>query len=146
MKRTLSFACLAVLIIVATAAWMLSQSQAQPKPYKVVFDLTSSDPLDQQSVIRWIKEVSEVNPKTEMEVVMYSRGLDLVVSGKTKMASDVAQAMTAANAKFSVCAIAMKNQQVDKSQLLPNVQIVPDGIGEIVAKQRAGWGYIKVGH
>jgi intracellular sulfur oxidation DsrE/DsrF family protein len=81
-----------------------------------------------------------------MEVVMYSRGLDLVVSGKTKMASDVAQAMTAANAKFSVCAIAMKNQQVDKSQLLPNVQIVPDGIGEIVAKQRAGWGYIKVGH
>ena len=37
-------------------------------------------------------------------------------------------------------------QQVDKSQLLPNVQVVPDGIGEIVAKQRAGWGYIKVGH
>ena len=27
----------------------------------------------------------------------------------------------------------MKNQQVDKSQLLPNVQIVPDGIGEIAA-------------
>jgi intracellular sulfur oxidation DsrE/DsrF family protein len=25
-------------------------------------------------------------------------------------------------------------------------QIVPDGIREIVAKQRAGWGYIKVGH
>ena len=42
--------------------------------------------------------------------------------------------------------MAMKNQQVDKSQLLPNVQVVPDGIGEIVAKQGAGWGYIKVGH
>jgi intracellular sulfur oxidation DsrE/DsrF family protein len=145
MKRILSFTCLAVLIVGVTGAWMQAQ-QSQPKPYKVVFDLTSSDPIDQQSVMRWIKEVSEVNPKTEMEVVMYSRGLDLVVSGKTKMASDVAQAMTAANAKFSVCAIAMKNQQVDKSQLLPNVQIVPDGIGEIVAKQRAGWGYIKVGH
>jgi len=26
---------------------------------------------------------------------------------------------------------AMKNQKVDKSQLLPNVQTVPDGIGEI---------------
>jgi intracellular sulfur oxidation DsrE/DsrF family protein len=118
----------------------------QPKPYKVVFDLTSSDPLDQKAVIRWIKEVSGVNPKTEMEVVMYGRGLDLVVSGKTTMASEVAEAMKSANAKFSVCAIAMKNQQVDKSQLLPNVQIVPDGIGELVAKQNAGWGYIKVGH
>jgi intracellular sulfur oxidation DsrE/DsrF family protein len=81
-----------------------------------------------------------------MEVVMYGRGLDLVVSGKTTMASDVAAAVKAANARFVVCAIAMKNQQVDKSQLLPNVQIVPDGIGEIVAKQRGGWGYIKVGH
>jgi uncharacterized protein len=145
MKRILSFTCLAVLILFATAAWMQAP-QSQPKPYKVVFDLTSSDPLDQQAVIRWIREVTAVNPKTETEVVMYGRGLDLVVSGKTKMASDVAQAMTTANAKFSVCAIAMKNQQVDKGQLLPNVQIVPDGIGEIVAKQRAGWGYIKVSH
>jgi intracellular sulfur oxidation DsrE/DsrF family protein len=40
----------------------------------------------------------------------------------------------------------MKNQQVDKTQLLPNVQAVPDGIGEIVSKQQTGWGYIKVGH
>jgi intracellular sulfur oxidation DsrE/DsrF family protein len=77
---------------------------------------------------------------------MYGRGLDLVVSGKTTLAAGVQEAIDNAHASFRVCAIAMKNQQVDKSQLLPNVQIVPDGIGEIVAKQRAGWGYIKVGH
>jgi intracellular sulfur oxidation DsrE/DsrF family protein len=145
MNRILSFACIAVLMLGGTATWMQSQ-QAQPKPYKVVFDLTSSDPLDQKAVMRWIKEVSGVNPKTEMEVVMYGRGLDLVVSGKSTMASDIADAMKTANVKFSVCAIAMKNQQIEKSQLLPNVGIVPDGIGEIVAKQNAGWGYIKVGH
>ena len=143
MKRILSCACLAVLMVGATGAWAQSP---QPKPYQVVFDLTSPDPLDQRAVLRWIKEVSGVNPKTEMEVVMYGRGLDLVVSGKTTMASDVAEAMAASHATFRVCAIAMKNQQVDKSQLLPNVQVVPDGIGEIVAKQNAGWGYIKVGH
>ena len=40
----------------------------------------------------------------------------------------------------------MKNQRVDKSQLLPNVGTVPDGIGEIVAKQTHGWGYIKAVH
>src|SRR6516162_6129612 len=106
MKRILSFACLAVLTIV-TAAWMQSP---QPKPYKVVFDLTSSDPLDQKAVIRWIKEVTEVNPKTETEVVMYGKGLDLVISGKSTMASEVADAMNSAKAKFNVCAIAMKNQ------------------------------------
>jgi uncharacterized protein len=146
MKRVLFFACLAVLLVGATAAWMLSQTPPQPKPYKVVFDLTSSDPLDQRAVIRWINEITSVNPKTEMEVVMYARGLDLVVSGKSTMAEDVAKAMSDKGAKFDVCAIAMKNQQVEKGQLLPNVQVVPDGIGEIVAKQHAGWGYIKVGH
>ena len=143
MKRILFFVCLAVVIVVATTAWMQAQ---QPKSYKVVFDLTSSDPLDQGAVIRWIKEVSAVNPKNEMEVVMYGRGLDLVVSGKTKMSSDVAEAIKSAHVSFNACAIAMRNQQVDKNQLLPNVQIVPDGIGEIVAKQNSGWGYIKVGH
>jgi len=142
MKRILFLAFLIAILAGTTAASM----QPQVKPYKVVFDLTSADPMDQRAVIRWIKEVSEVNSGTEMEVVMYARGLDLVVSGKTTMASEVAEAMKTAKARFTVCAIAMRNQQVDKSQLLPNVQIVPDGIGEIVAKQNAGWGYIKVGH
>jgi intracellular sulfur oxidation DsrE/DsrF family protein len=70
----------------------------------------------------------------------------LAVSGKSAQASSVKDAMSTAHASFRVCAIAMKNQQVDKSQLLDNVQIVPDGVGELVATQHAGWGYIKIGH
>ena len=77
---------------------------------------------------------------------MYGRGLELVIAGKTTRADEVAKAISDLHAEFRVCALAMRNQKVDKSQLLPNVQIVPDGIGEIVAKQSDGWGYIKVGH
>ena len=142
MKRILSFAFLAVLVVSAAAVWAYARQQ-QPKPYKVVFDLTSSDPQDQRAVLRWVKEVHGVNPKNESEVVMYGRGLDLVVSGKSTMAAELAEAISTTHTTFNACAIAMKNQQVDKSQLLPNVQIVPDGIGEVVAKQHAGWGYIK---
>jgi uncharacterized protein len=140
MKRMLILACL-VLGLGAVAARAQS-----PQPYKVVFDLTSVDAFDQQAVLRWIKEVSSANPKTEMEVVMYGRGLNLVVANKTTLADAVQTAIRDSHVTFSVCAIAMKNQQVQKQDLLPNVQVVPDGIGEIVAKQRAGWGYIKVGH
>jgi len=143
MKQLLSLAGLAVFAIAAVGARAQS---SQPQPYKVVFDLTSQDPQDQQAVLRWIKEVTSVNPKTETEVVMYARGLNLVLSDKTTMAPGVQEAINATHATFKVCAIAMKNQNVEKTQLLPNVQIVPDGIGEIVAKQHAGWGYIKVGH
>ena len=59
---------------------------------------------------------------------------------------DALDAMKNPNVSFKVCEIAMKNQKVEKSQLLPNVGTVPDGIGEIVAKQTHGWGYIKAVH
>jgi intracellular sulfur oxidation DsrE/DsrF family protein len=42
--------------------------------------------------------------------------------------------------------VALKNNHVDKSQLLPGVETVPDGIYEIISKQKQGWGYIKAVH
>ena len=141
MTRTLSFACLSVLMIGAAVAWAQS---TQPKPYKVVFDLATDDPQDQTAVLRWLREVASVNPQTEMEVVMYGRGLALVVPGRSPMTDEVKQAIGRPHVSFKVCEIAMRNQKVDKTDLLPNVATVPDGIGEIVAKQREGWGYIKV--
>ncbi len=47
---------------------------------------------------------------------------------------------------FRVCAIALRSNNVDTSQLLPGVQTVPDGRYEIVTKQQENWGYIKVMH
>jgi intracellular sulfur oxidation DsrE/DsrF family protein len=40
----------------------------------------------------------------------------------------------------------MQRYNIDKSQLIPGVEVVPDGIYEIITKQREGWGYIKVGN
>ena len=42
--------------------------------------------------------------------------------------------------------MALRNNNIEKSQLLPEVQSVPDGIYEIVSKQQDNWGYIKVVH
>jgi uncharacterized protein len=110
--------------------------------HDVVFDLTTDDRQDQTAVLRWIGEVASVNPENEIEVVMYGRGLGLVVSGST-LADDVKQATGRPHVSFRVCEIALRNQKIDRSQLLPNVTTVPDGIGEIVEKQREGRGYIK---
>ena len=137
---------LASLVVVSAVALGVHAQTSKAQPYKVVFDLTSPDPLDQQAVLRWISEIKSANPATETEVVMYGHGLDLIIAAKTTHAADVAKAIDDLHAQFRVCAIAMKNQHLVKADLLPNVQTVPDGIGEIVAKQRAGWGYIKVGH
>ena len=38
-----------------------------------------------------------------------------------------------------VCAVALKAQGIDESQLIPGTMIVPDGIYDIISKQRYGW-------
>jgi intracellular sulfur oxidation DsrE/DsrF family protein len=65
---------------------------------------------------------------------------------KSTVGADVQAALKMPNVTFKVCEIAMKNNQLDKSQFFPGVQTVPDGIHELVSKQQANWGYIKVGH
>jgi intracellular sulfur oxidation DsrE/DsrF family protein len=116
---------------------------AQRTDYKVVFDLTSRDTVDQKNMIRWLKEISESNPDAKMEVVMYAKGLELAVKDKSLLAEEVTKLAANKNISFSVCAIAMKNNNITEGQLLPGVHIVPDGIYEIISKQREGWGYIK---
>jgi intracellular sulfur oxidation DsrE/DsrF family protein len=139
MKRMLAIVACGLL----AAVMLRAQSSSSPKPYKVVFDLTTDDPQDQAAVLRWLREVASVNPQNEMEVVMYGRGLALVVSGRSTLGDEVKQAIDRPHVSFRVCEIAMRNQKLEKSQLLPNVATVPDGIGEIVARQKEGWGYIK---
>jgi intracellular sulfur oxidation DsrE/DsrF family protein len=120
--------------------------QAQTYPYRVVFDLTSRDSLEQKSVLRWLREVGASSPNAQMEVVMYGKGFELVMPERSAYLADVKEAMKSPNVTFKVCAIALKNNNIDKSQLLPGVQTVPDGIYELVLKQQDHWGYIKVMH
>jgi len=121
-------------------------AQAQRMPYRVVFDLTSRDSLEQKAVLRWIREIGTSSPDAQMEVVMYAKGFELVMPERSAYIAEVKEAMKSFHVTFIVCAIALKNNNVAKSQLIPEVQTVPDGIYEIVSKQQDHWGYIKVMH
>ena len=117
--------------------------QGQTRDYKVVFDLTSSDTMNHKAVIRWINEISKSNPDANLEVVFYGQSLDMVVKDKSVVAGDVTKFAANKNISFKVCEIAMKNHHVDKADLLQGVETVPDGIYEIITRQKEGWGYIK---
>ena len=119
---------------------------ADEKPYRVVFDLTSRDSLDQRAVMRWIQEISASNPQAELEVVMYGKGFELVMPERTSRLADVQEAAKSPNVTFKVCEIALRNNHTVRDQLIKEVQTVPDGIHEIVMKEQQGWGYIKVAH
>ena len=135
-----------ILVVGLFAMLSLGLVQAQRQPYRVVFDLTSRDTLEQKAVLRWIREVGTSSPDAQMEVVMYAKGFELVLPERSPYIAEVKEAMKSPNVTFKVCAIALKNNNVATSQLLPGVQTVPDGIYEIVSKQQDHWGYIKVMH
>jgi uncharacterized protein len=113
-------------------------------PYNVVFDLTSGDTAAHKTVIRWLNGITSSTPDAKLEVVLYGQSLLMVTRNKSVVEQPLQDVLRNKNISFKVCESAMKRHQLDKSELLPGVETVKDGIYEIVAKQSEGWGYIKV--
>jgi len=124
----------------------LGAAHSQKAPYWVVFDLTSRDSLDQKAVMRWVSEVTKADRNAKVEVVMYGKGFELVMPGKSPFIAEVKEAMNNPNVSFKACQVALRANKVERDQILMEAQTVPDGIYEIISKQHEGWGYIKVVH
>ena len=121
-------------------------SVAQTVPYNVVFDLTSKDTNDHKMVDRWLDGISKERPDAKMEVVLYGQSLDMVRKTKSTVAPMLMQLQQNKNISVKVCAASLKRHNIDRSELLTGVDIVPDGIYEIILRQKEGWGYIKAAH
>ncbi|HEY8895241.1 MAG TPA: DsrE family protein [Niastella sp.] len=123
---------------------MPAMAMAQKAPYKVVFDITSGDTAAHKTVIRQMKGISQSRPDAQLEVAIYGDALAMVMKDKSIISDAIQELSSSKKASFKVCAATMKRHNVDKTQLLPGVDVVPDAIFEIVTKQHEGWGYIKV--
>jgi len=124
--------------ILLVGSFLFSRAQ----DYRVVFDITSKDTMAHQTVVRQANSILNAHPDAKVEVVIYGGALDLVTKGKSVVAPALEE--LAQKADIRVCDITMKRLNIDKSQLIPGVQTIPDGIYEIITKQKEGWGYIKV--
>jgi hypothetical protein len=138
MKKHLFFTGLSILMAVFAGA--------QTSNYKVVFDMSSRDTINQQAIVREIGLITGASPDAKLEIVIYGQGMDLVVKDRSSQQSAVEKIIAENKANFKVCAMTMKRTNIDKSQLIPGVEVVPDGVYEIISKQQQGWGCIKVGH
>jgi len=133
-------------LFIVTVTLLTVCVNAQTTPYKVVFDMTSIDTINQQALIRELGLILDSNPDASLEVVFYGQGLDLVIKDRSSQPAAIQKLAAGKKVSFKVCAIAMKRQNIENSQLLAGVETVPDGIYELISKQREGWGYIKVAH
>lgn len=130
------------IIIISILLLASSRLLAQTPDYRVVFDITSKDTMAHQTVVRQANSILKEHPDAKVEVVIYGGALDLVTKDKSVVAPAIQE--LAQKADIKVCDITMKRLNVDKSQLIPGVHTTPDGIYEIITKQKEGWGYIKV--
>lgn len=137
MKKIFNTVAFAMVVFAATA---------QTSPVKILFDITSKDTLAHQGALRHVTMMSKAYPQSTFEVVVYGSALPMVLKGKSSIEKDLAAFSGNKNVSFKVCAATMKRHNVDKSQLIAGVDVVPDAIMEIVTKQGEGWGYIKEGN
>ncbi|MEO8623492.1 MAG: hypothetical protein ABI625_20615 [bacterium] len=92
-----------------------------------------------------VKDVAG-NTDAKIEVVMHGKGLQARAAGEVDGASGSHGGAPQSNLSFPVCEVALKNNKVEKGQLFSGVGTVPEGIYELVERQRDGWGYIKAVH
>jgi len=133
-------------LITCTLLLITLHGFSQTKPVQIVFDVTSKDTLTHQAVMRHVIGMAKAYPQSKFEVVLYGGSIGMVTKGQSTVARSIEDLSTNKNVSFKVCAVTMKRYGIEQSQLLSGVQIVPDGILEIVNKQSEGWGYIKEAH
>lgn len=129
----LSFVCLL----------MFSVGFSQDKPVKILFDVTSSHIEPQQATIRHVKGMSEAYPDSKFEIVVYGGALDMLLKGKSSVTDGVIELSKRGNVTVNACNGTMKRRNVQKSDLIEGVNVVPDAIFELASKQQEGWSYIK---
>lgn len=128
------------LLLLLPSTWATAQSG----DYKVIFDITSKDTLAHKTVIRQLNGIAQSRSDAKLEVAIYGDALCMVTKEKSIIADAIQELINSKKASFKVCAATMKRNQVDKSQLVAGVEVVPDAIFQIITRQHEGWGYIKV--
>jgi uncharacterized protein len=131
--------------VLCTMLFFCQNIFAQHADYKVVFDMSSRDTISQQAVVREVSLIKTANPDAKLEVVVYGQGLNLILKDKPQSEA-VEKLIGNKDVTFKVCAVTLQRANTGINQLVPGVQVVPDGIYEIITKQKEGWGYIKVVH
>ena len=121
-----------------------AQEPAAKKTHRVVFQMTTPDTAAYRSLMRQITHVLEGLPDTRIEVVVHNKGIAMLQTQKSNVATEL-NALAGRGVRFVSCEQTMKLQKLEKSDILPAAGFVPRGLVEVIEKQDEGWAYIKGG-
>ena len=130
----------------------LNNQRASAETWRVLLHLTTDNPKRLQVVLdeaeTLLAQYAQTNQPLQMQILTNGSGLNLL-RADTSAYSQRVRAMQARykNLVFVACGTAIKRLQEEKKlnvQLLPDVDITPSALGEVMRKQGEGWTYIKI--
>lgn len=118
-------------------------SNAQDTEHKIVFQMTTDNPKEHKALMNNLRNLKEGWGDTvQMLVVVHSQGVALVDT-ENSFTEEIQQFIKEKGVVFAVCENTLRQKNIDKASLMPNLEFVPMGVAEIVTKQEQGWSYIK---
>ena len=122
----------------------LPKEIGEKKGTRVVFQLSTPDTAAHRGLARQLNNLLDGLPKAQVEVVVHNKAITVLHAKKTTLANEL-KSLTDRGIQFVACEQTLKQQKLDKSEILPLAGFVPRGLVEVIQKQEAGWAYIKAG-
>lgn len=122
---------------------------ADPKPSiesprRIVFSLVESDPARVNAVLTNIGNVQKFYgiDNVEIVVVAYGPGLRPLLKDETSVRARI-EGLMAINVEFLACGATMETLHKSATDLIDGVDVVPNGLPEIVERQLRGWVHLR---
>ena len=140
MKRLFAF-----LAALAIGALVTGQAAAQAAPTakeRVIIQVSTPEQRIWNQAINYVENLQVLYGKdnVDIEIVALGWGIGLL-KFDSPLATRVAEMMKR-GAKLQACEVTMGRQNLTKQDMLPDIDYVPAGLGQIIKRQKDGWSYI----
>lgn len=133
--------------LLLTAALIFNtNTHAQKKQHRIVFDMAGSDTADHSAIIRQVNNVLRNAPQTKVEVVFHGKAVYALIKDKTTVKDKIDDLVNNKHVIIAACNNSLNQLKLSKDDVIPSAVVVPVAMLELMDKQEKGWSYIKAGH
>ncbi len=138
-RRFAQFLSAAAVVLLAAGCSMTSPLASKDQ---VVFQVSSNDAKTWNLALNNAKNVqSAKGTAAEVEIVVYGPGIGMLKADAV-VANRVSEAVKN-GVKVVACQNTMRGQKLTPADMNADIGYVPAGVIELMAKQHAGWSYIR---
>lgn len=127
-------------------------SVQQDQTWNILVHVTSDDPYRLKVVLDETESILQTyenkQQSVSIRILANGPGLNLLRDDKSPYAQQISSLQSKYdNIVFAACAKAIDRLEIEKGiqvQLLPNTQIAPSAVNEVLNRQKEGWTYIKI--